>query len=459
MDLLRVEYGDTYISLKVPLSVDERGMAAAPVIEDPSAAVTDSFENPIGTQPLREIIRSKLAAKPDAGAVVVVSDYTRPVPYRGRGGILAPLLRTMVQSGLTEDRITILIGCGSHRNMEEKEIENMLGLKESGFNPAVINHEYDNGDELAFVGRTERNSPVEINKKYCEADIKIVTGLVESHFMAGASGGRKAVCPGVAGKKTLDGNPCHEEALQAARLAGCDFSVNVTLDSARRHTGVFSGELGLAHLRAVEKIREYVVVGIEKKYDLVIIPAGFVGVNHYQAVKAAVAASRAVRPGGMIILIAKHTDPDPVGSTEYRETLALLKERGPAGFLKTINSPEWTFRHDQWETQMWGKVLSVIGSETNLLYCSLEISDDDYRMLPCNPAVRLLGNPATEKYCGTKRPGEPTRVMEEMAREAVRYAIDRLKSEADRSPAVLFLRDGPYGVPEVSSLRTKKAGT
>ena len=81
--------------------------------------------------------------------------------------------------------------------------------------------------------------------------------------MAGYSGGRKLICPGVAALETvqrwhgpellehpkadcgiLEGNPVHEENTQIARMAGCDFIVNVTLDSRRQVTSVVAGGIG-----------------------------------------------------------------------------------------------------------------------------------------------------------------------------------------------------------------------
>ena len=85
--------------------------------------------------------------------------------------------------------------------------------------------------------------------------------------MAGYSGGRKLICPGVAALETvkrwhgpeflehpradcgiLEGNPVHEENTRIARMAGCDFIVNVTLDSQRRVTSVVAGDMEQAFL-------------------------------------------------------------------------------------------------------------------------------------------------------------------------------------------------------------------
>jgi len=464
MSRIHIEYGPDTLTIEVPAACEVGAMGAATALSDPAAAIRQSFEQPIDSPPLAELARSRLAANPRATAVAVVSDNTRPVPYRGGGGILIPLLETLRQAGFPDERITILIGGGSHRDMSQAEIEAMLGISRAGFEVPVINHDYERAEDLVLVGETRRGSPVRINRLYVEADLKIVTGLVESHFLAGASGGRKAICPGIVSKETLrifhgpeiiespasadlvlDGNPCSEEAEQAAELAGCDFAVNVTLDSAKRLTGVYSGNIRSTHRAAVAKIREYVVIPLERRYDLVIIPGGFVAVNHYQAAKAATEASRAVKPGGTIVLVTRHTDPDPVGSGDYKHSLRMLKRSGAKGFLKTIKSPEWTFTHDQWETQIWGKVLEVIGVEENLIYCSLDIPEPEYSFLPGTAGMNLLSpEERTKEHSDVE-------LMRMMAERAVRGAIEDLRGRLGRDPEVLFLPDGPYGVPEVSA--------
>src|SRR5207302_9573137 len=94
------------------------------------------------------------------------------------------------------------------------------------------------------------------------ADLTITTGLIEPHLMAGYSGGRKVICPGIAALETvkiwhgpqflehpksdcgiLVGNPVHEENTHIALMAGCDFLVNVCLDGQRRVIWVGAGDM------------------------------------------------------------------------------------------------------------------------------------------------------------------------------------------------------------------------
>jgi hypothetical protein len=219
----------------------------------------------------------------------------------------------------------------------------------------------------------------------------------------------------------------------------------VTLDPDKKITGIYSGDIFTAHWKAVKKIREYVAIRVDEPYDLVVIPGGFVAINHYQAAKAAVEATRAIKPGGMIVLVVRHSDQDPIGSSDYKQTLALLKQNGPKQFLRTIKSKDWNFTHDQWETQMWGKVLEVIGGDENLIYCSLEVPDEAYAVLPGIPGLRYL----TDDERGSGRSDEE--LMTLVVNRAVGAAIDTLRGRLGREPRVLLLRDGPYGVPVTGS--------
>ena len=45
------------------------------------------------------------------------------------------------------------------------------------------------------IGRTKRGTPVIIDKIFTESDFRILTGLIEPHFMAGFSG-EKSCMPG-----------------------------------------------------------------------------------------------------------------------------------------------------------------------------------------------------------------------------------------------------------------------
>jgi nickel-dependent lactate racemase len=446
---LEIEYGENFLSFNTPNLIALAGMGEVPEPVPMPESIKNALASPIQSESLGKIAENKKSQNPKSRAVIVVSDNTRPVPYYGKSGILFHIFHILFQAGFDKSQITILIGAGSHRNMTEDEIEDMIGLKAMGFNDIlVVNHEYDRVEQLTSLGYTRQGSHVLISKIYYEADLKIVTGLVESHFMAGASGGRKGICPAIVGKETLtlfhgakflsslnaadlilEGNPLHEEASEIATMAGCDFLVNVTIDSPKQPTGIFAGN----------KIREYVSVPIKKKYDIVLIPAGFVGINHYQAAKAAIEASRAVKRGGKIIIVAKNTDQDPIGGEGYKTALKLLKAHGSVKFMEMITDPDWQIVQEQWEVQMWCKVLDIITHPDHLYYCALEIPELEYAYLPGNAVIKSLTS--SEK----KLPEN------EMMTRMIEIALEEAISNSENTnPDILFLKDGPYGIPELS---------
>ena len=454
---ISVPFGENHIPVTVPDGTAILAPSPAAALADPKKAMQDALEHPIGCVPFRELAKER-AQKSDAKACIVVSDNTRPVPYRGEAGILMPLIRQLLVEGFRPENICILIATGTHSAMPEDEIVKMLGKEPFEAGVTIVNHDCREESGLCSVGTTKRGTVAKINRRYVEADLKILTGLVESHFMAGASGGRKSVCPGIFGEAgtfvfhgpelmldpnsrdlNLDGNKVHEESLEVARLAGVDFIVNVTLDSDVAITGIFCGDLEQAHEQAVEKLKGCVGVPFESEFDLILTHAGFVGRNHYQAAKAGVEASYAVRPGGSVIMLANNHDQNPIGSDRYMLCCGLLKQLGVDAFERLLKSPDWTFLPDQWQVQMWAKLFKKIAME-DFIYYAPQLTEQDWRLLP-----------------GTN--GKIFLRQEETGEIAIRNVLQAALSEQMRKRGadaedvkrgqfkIAYLPEGPYAVP------------
>lgn len=444
MKIISLEYGKHQIRVKVPDSAEVLSSGRVVPLTNPAREICQSLKEPIGTEPLDKLAHDcRIAA-------IVISDNTRPVPYRGHSGILAPLINILKEKEV--GRIKVIVACGTHRPLDESELKMMLD--EAAFQEGVeiINHVAADESMLRHIGRTERTPEVTVNRHYLDADLKILTGLVEPHFMAGFSGGRKTLCPGICGRSVvygfhsasmheaedstslvLEGNPCHEESLRISRMAGVDFIVNVTLDRCKRITGVFAGELEKAHLEAVKHLRSFVKIPINKLYDVVIIQAGYVGVNHYQCAKAAVEAARAVRPGGAIILLAGLTDPDPIGGQNYKDLLRLLARSGPAAFRRRLLAKDWSFVTEQWEVQMWAKVFERLGSTERFYTCAPRLAYCSEELLPeTNMAAQARPLASEDELTFAER--------------IIRQTVDRVVGQ-DTEKSILILPDGPYAVP------------
>jgi len=437
-------------------------MSAPETLAEPAKAVRAALESPLSSKPLADIAGGKAAAAKAAGraakACILVSDNTRPVPYKGEQGILVPVVETLLASGFAVSDILVLVATGMHRFMRDEELRAMIDPKIFELGIEVSNHDCMDEKNLAHIGTSSRGGEMHVNRRYVEADLKILTGLVESHFMAGASGGRKSVCPGIIGEKStfvfhgapfmahpeardlnLKGNPVHEESLEFAKKAGVDFIVNVTLNHSFKLTGVFAGDLEAAHEAAVAKVKSYVGIPVQGEYDIVVSHAGFVGINHYQVAKVGVASLGALKKGGHLIIVADNKDSgNAIGSMQYRMTLQLLKLVGPEAFTRVIKSPDWTFIPEQWQTQMWTKLFSRIPLG-HFHYFAPQLDDRHWADLP-----GIDGR----KYLSADRKAAPKlEYAKDFVAGAIKAAIESYP-EAERGKLrIAYLSDGPYGIP------------
>ncbi len=449
-----LEFGNQTLRLQLPGQTDVLTLPSDPALPDPAAAIRQALAHPLGAPPLAELARRKKTILPDPRAVIVVSDNTRPVPYKGLGGILLPIVATLRGAGVA--RIEILVATGTHRPLTEAELRLLLPDDVFDGQIAITNHVCTDTAQLRQIGCTPCGARVSVNTRYLDADIKILTGLVEPHFMAGASGGPKSICPGLAGEEVThvfhgaalmddercaslncSDNPCHAESLAVAQMAGVDFIVNVTLNGAKQLTGIFAGGMLPAHQAAVARLLNTGAIRIAREYDLVLTHAGFAGINHYQTAKAAVEAVKAVRPGGTVILAANHTDVDPVGGPNYRRVLPMLRQYGPAEFVRRLRSPDWQFIPEQWEVQMWCRVFRKLGHLDHLVYCAPRLA---------GALFRRRGIPGRDGGAALPAGADDRAAAEAMVQKAVdAYFHDHAGANA----AVLL--DGPYGVPALTA--------
>jgi nickel-dependent lactate racemase len=287
-----------------------------PGVADEEKAIEKALKNPIQSRPIASLVGS------NDTVCILVSDITRPVPSKK---IVSVLLREL--GHVPRKNITIIIATGLHRENSQDELEAMLGSTILN-DVRVLNHNAFDQKNLEHVGKTSRGTELLINKHVSHSDRIIATGYIEPHEFAGFTGGRKSLLPGVSGVDTinhnhrpdnidhpkakigiLEGNPIHEDMVEAARMAGVDFTVNVVLNREGRIASVVAGDLVRAHHQGVEFYRKYAHVDIEQQTDIAITSSGYpLDINLYQALKSVIAAEPFVRVGGVIVLLAQCED-------------------------------------------------------------------------------------------------------------------------------------------------------
>lgn len=361
---VQLEYGKTGLDVELP---DERILGVlktqdAPPLDDPGAVIREALAAPTGTPPLAELARGR------ESACVVICDITRPVPNKI---ILPEILATLEAAGIPRERITILIATGLHRPNEGDELVELVGA-DIAANYRCENHHGKELDEHTYLGTTEKGVPAWIDSRYLEADLKITTGLIEPHLMAGYSGGRKLICPGIAALETvkiwhgpdflehpkadqgfLEGNPVHEENTRIALMAGCDFIVNVTLDEQRRVTSVVAGDMVQAFHAGVAFIEKHVKASLSEPVDVVVTSsAGYpLDTTFYQTVKGMIGALPIVKQGGTIVIAASLSE--GIGSPEFQ---SLFDDNVSLDqFMERILGQDY-FVMDQWQLEELAKV-------------------------------------------------------------------------------------------------------
>jgi nickel-dependent lactate racemase len=361
---VKLEYGrkGLYADLPAERIVRTLHYKDAPPLADPQAALAAVLSQPNGTPPLAELARGR------KDACIAICDITRPVPNEM---ILRPVLKTLEAAGIPREKIMILVATGLHRPNEGDELVEMVG-RHIFENYRVENHHGQVLSEHSNCGTSPRGVPIWIDSRYVKADLKITTGLIEPHLMAGFSGGRKLICPGLAALETvkvwhgpdflehpkadcgiLDGNPVHEENTWIGRHVGCDFIVNVVIDAERRALKFVAGDMVSAFEEGVSFVRGVVRDTVAEPVDIVVTScAGYpLDTTFYQAVKGLTGALPIVKQGGTIIMCASLTE--GIGSPQFQQ---LFHENASLeSFVQRILGKDY-FVMDQWQLEELAKV-------------------------------------------------------------------------------------------------------
>jgi nickel-dependent lactate racemase len=339
-----------------------------PVAPDPVEELQASFRNPVSGPPLRELAGTRQTA------CILICDITRPVPH---GALLPPLIDALTAAGMSQENILILVATGLHRPNEGAELREVIGSEVVFKTVRIANHFARDRAAHVDLGRTPSGIPILVDRRFVEADLRIVVGLVEPHFMAGYSGGRKLVIPGVAHRETIlklhagvildhakaantvvEGNPLHQEQLHMVRTVGDILALNVVIDDERRIGFVNFGPIEPSHLEAVAFMRTYAEVPCPRRFRTVVTTsAGYpLDKTYYQTIKGMVGVVDILEPGGTIIIASECSE--GMGSPEFVEAQRVLCRAGPERFMADILGRNHA-RIDEWQTQMLVKALRV----------------------------------------------------------------------------------------------------
>ncbi|MFN9434781.1 MAG: nickel-dependent lactate racemase [Planctomycetota bacterium] len=426
-DSVEIRYGKGEMRIRLPKGCEPTVIRKPPMplLEDPASAIADALRRPIGSPSLQQL------ASHASRVTIVICDITRPVP---NGPILRGILDELRSAGIRLDQVTILLATGLHRPNLGREMLEVVGDPWIFDNVRIENHYARDKAWMVDLGKTPTDGiPVILNRHLVDADLRIVVGLVEPHFMAGYSGGRKVVAPGVAGETTirtfhnyrfmndplscngnLENNPLHRGQLEILQMLGPTYAFNTIIDEARKMSFVNFGDCVASHLESVAAVRRFAEVPCPRKFaTLLTSAAGYpLDKTYYQTVKGMVAPLQILADGGRMIIASRCEE--GIGSAEYRESQAILKRLGRDGFLDRIRAMPLA-DIDGWQTHMLLRSLAT--GSVSLFSDGIPAED---RPLTC---VDMIDS------------------IEQAIQESVAQSGDR---------AVAIIPEGPYVIPVYS---------
>ena len=321
-------YGKTELSFSIP---DERQveLIAPPFVPphpDPQAEVHRVLGSAFG--PNRDW------QMPDEihSACIAINDKTRPVPHRY---LLPPLLERLEALGLKPHQITLLIATGTHLPMTPDEFGKILPPELITRYP-VISHDSNAIDELDYLGVTQRGTPIWINNRYLQADLRIVIGNIEPHQFQGFSGGVKSAAIGLAGRLTINANhammtlpaarlgeyvhnPPRQDLEEIGHAIGVHLALNAILNQEKEIVKVLAGDPWRVMQAGIPLARTICQVSVPTPYDLILVSPGGSpkDINVYQSQKGLAHACLVAREGATVLLAA--ACPEGTGSQRYEQ--------------------------------------------------------------------------------------------------------------------------------------------
>ncbi len=307
--------------------------------------------------------------------LVIVNDGTRPTPTARVLKHIHPRLKNI--------DVSFIVATGVHRAPTSEEFSFIFGDLYDYYKDHIYSHDARK-DEMAYLGKSSNGTEMHINKLVTEYEKVMIIGSVEPHYFAGFTGGRKSFLPGVSSYKTiemnhkhalssdakalkLDGNPVHEDMLDALKTLKCDvFSIQAVLDKKHRIYGLTSGDINESFFLAIDKAEEIFVAEIPEKADIVVSVAGYpMDVDLYQSQKALDNGKLALKDRGILIMVSSCRE--GLGEEAFFELLS--SSETPGEVLEKIKENYVLGYHKAGkmaEVNLWADVRAYSDLEDNL---------------------------------------------------------------------------------------------
>lgn len=334
--LLRLRYGSATVTaeFRPPRGfITELDIKHIATLQKPEEVIQQALDKPIGSHPFHRLFRGS------GEVLIVIPDKSR----RSGSEVYLPILRSRLNDlGIADEKITMLVATGSH---PAQTPEDLRGIIPDDVRAClhVVQHDCRNKKELTYIGETSRGTPIFVNNLIADSEHIIICGTVVHHYFAGYGGGPKMIMPGCAGDESIirnhalaidhsrlrlrsgcrdgkvEGNPLQQDLREAFKFINVTFLLHTILNGNNNIIGAFAGEPLQAHAAGCRMVDDIYRVSIQEPADLVIVSCGGHprDINYIQTHKSLHHAFYAVKPGGVIILLA--ACPEGIGSQTLLE--------------------------------------------------------------------------------------------------------------------------------------------
>jgi nickel-dependent lactate racemase len=228
------------------------------------------------------------------------------------------LLDELNTAGVPDEKITVMIGLGTHRPMNREECVERCG-KEVADRVKIINLPQEPGD-FEDLGTTPLGIPIHVSKLYLASELVIAVGNIIPHMYAGWAGGAKMIQPGVtdhlttaethlmAGPQVYEilgqiDNPVRQEMEEIAVKTGLNLILNVVLNGEGEVVAVVAGHVVEAHRVGVEIARPIYTLALEERPDIIVAGSHPADRDLWQGIKPVNNCGMLVKDGGTLILV------------------------------------------------------------------------------------------------------------------------------------------------------------
>ncbi len=319
---IQVPYGHEMLGLQVP---DKQVVGVCspqpmPPADDPGALLRQAIETGI------EECDLATKAGPRARACIVITDRTRSTPNH----LIVPVLLDQLNAlGVADQSITVISGGGMHAPDSRQDLQRTVGQAVLD-RVEVTTNEPDNARAMVHLGTSDRGTPVEVHRRFAEADIKLGVTNVNPCLLSGWAGGGKIVMPAISSRRSIHHNhkqfvaplkelgcasllgimpprnPVRADIEQCATIGGLDMVVNTVLNARQQLVDVFCGEHVAAHRAARARMLSHVEVSLPESVDVMIAGVGdpALEISLYQGgSRVCGGVDRYLKPGGTLILV------------------------------------------------------------------------------------------------------------------------------------------------------------